>query len=183
MNHSQDRAAVPSGRRFSSRAGDRCVDDIVGLDAVALSCAIRQKAVSCVEVMAAYLARIDKVNPVFNAIVSLRDHDELLGEAAQRDTELARGLYHGWMHGFPHAVKDLAATRGIVTTMGSPLLAGEVPAQDAIFVERIKRAGAIIVGKTNTPEFGLGSQTYNPVFGTTGNAYAVSYTHLTLPTN
>ncbi len=156
---------------FSEDAGKESLSDIVNLSAVELSDAIKGKAVSCVEVMKAYLAQIDRVNPAFNAIVSLRDRDELLFEAAQKDSELAEGIYHGWMHGFPHAVKDLAETKGIPTTMGSPLLANQITAHDAIFVERLKKAGAIIIGKTNTPEFGLGSQTYNNVFGTTCNAY------------
>ncbi len=82
-----------------------------------------------------------------------------------------RGQYLGWMHGMPHAVKDLAATAGIRTTFGSPLFKDNVPQHDDIFVERIKRQGAIIIGKTNTPEFGLGSNTYNPYFGITKNAY------------
>ena len=156
---------------FSEDADKGASSDIVNLSAVELSDAIKGNAVSCVEVMKAYLAQIDRVNPTFNAIVSLRDRDELLFEAAQKDSELTKGIYHGWMHGFPHAVKDLAATKGIPTTMGSPLLANEITKHDAIFVERLKKAGAIIIGKTNTPEFGLGSQTYNNVFGTTYNAY------------
>ena len=121
--------------------------------------------------MEAYLERIDAFNPRYNAIVSLRSHEDLLAAAAEKDAELARGMYHGWMHGFPHAVKDLADVRGLPTTMGSPLMEGAVAPHDAIFVERIKKAGAIIIGKTNTPELGLGSQTYNKVFGTTFNAY------------
>jgi len=144
---------------------------IVALSALELSRSIKNRTVSCVEVMKAYLTRIDAVNPQHNAIVSLRDQDELLAEATQKDAELANGNYQGWMHGFPHAVKDLTDVKGIPTTMGSPLLAGVVSPHDAIIVERIKKAGAIIIGKTNTPEFGLGSQTYNNVFGTTVNAY------------
>lgn len=121
--------------------------------------------------MKAYLAQIDKLNPTFNAIISLRNRDELLSESAQKDAQLAKGIYHGWMHGFPYAVKDMAATKDIFTTMGSPLLSNNITQHDAIFVERIRKAGAIIIGKTNTPEFGLGSQTYNNVFGTTHNAF------------
>ncbi len=147
------------------------MSDIVGLSALELSTAIKGRIVSCVEVMKACLDQIERVNPTVNAVVSLRDRNELLAEAARKDEELNKGIYHGWMHGFPHAVKDLAATKGIPTTMGSPLLANAVTPYDAIFVERLKKAGAIIIGKTNTPEFGLGSQTYNPVFGATRNAY------------
>jgi amidase len=145
--------------------------DIVMMNACALSEAIRSKAVSCVEVMQAYLAQIERLNPRVNAIVSLQDGDELLAQARERDRQLADGKYRGWMHGFPQAIKDLAATKGIRTTLGSPLFKDSIPEADAVFVERMKRAGSIIVGKTNTPEFGLGSQTYNPVFGTTRNAY------------
>ncbi len=158
-------------QKNNTENGKGVLSDIVALSAVELSNAIKGRTLSCEEVMKAYLERIGAINPTFNAIVSLRDQDELLAEATQKDTELAQGIYHGWMHGFPHAVKDMAATKGIFTTMGSPLLAEKRMPHDAIFVERIKKAGAIIIGKTNTPEFGLGSQTYNNVFGTTYNAY------------
>src|SRR5512146_2930375 len=144
--------------------------DVVMMSAGDLSLAIRTRQVSCQEVMAAYLEHIERLNPKVNAIVSLQPRDGLMKQAAERDSEVARGQYRGWMHGFPHAVKDLAATRGIRTTWGSPLL-DTVPDYDSIFVERLRRAGVIIIGKTNAPEFGLGSQTYNPVFGTTLNAY------------
>lgn len=143
---------------------------LVMMNALDLSRAIRARQVSCQEVMAAYLAHIERLNPQVNAIVSLQPHEALLKEAAARDDELARGQYRGWMHGLPHAVKDLAATRGIRTTWGSPLL-DTVPDFDSIFVERLRRAGVVIIGKTNAPEFGLGSQTYNSIFGTTLNAY------------
>ena len=121
--------------------------------------------------MTAYLEHIERLNPRVNAIVSLREPDHLLREAQAADESLARGVSRGWMHGFPHAVKDLVATQGIRTTKGSPLYADVVPEQDALLVQRLRGAGAIIIGKTNTPEFGLGSHTYNPVFGTTRNAY------------
>lgn len=147
------------------------MDDIVALSAVQLSDAIRQRRLSCRETMQAYLRHIAALNPRVNAIVSLRDAGELLREADACDDELARGQYRGWMHGMPQAIKDLALTRGIPTTMGSPLMRDFVPGQDGIVVERMKRAGAIVIGKTNVPEFGFGSQTYNPVFGATGNAY------------
>lgn len=172
MNRKKYQENSTKNGRLTAGDGEGGVSDIVDFCAVELSDAIKDKLVSCVEVMNAYLGQIDKVNPTLNAIVSLRNRDELLNEAAQKDAELAKGIYHGWMHGFPHAVKDLAATKGIPTTMGSAILADEITSHDAIFVERLKRAGAIIIGKTNTPEFGLGSQTYNNVFGTTHNAYA-----------
>ncbi|HYU16824.1 MAG TPA: amidase family protein, partial [Candidatus Acidoferrum sp.] len=150
--------------------------EIVYLDAAPLAQAIRSRQVSCAEVMTAYLDHIDRVNPLVNAIVSLRDRESLLEEAAERDRQLAHGEYLGWMHGMPHAVKDLVPTRGIRTTWGSPLLADFVPAADDIIVERLRGAGAILIGKTNVPEWGLGSQTYNNVFGTTLNAYDRSRT-------
>ncbi|HUY28357.1 MAG TPA: amidase [Candidatus Binataceae bacterium] len=150
--------------------------ELTMLDAVALAGAIKSRSVSCAEVMSAYLDRIEALNPAVNAIVSLRPRQALLAEARRRDEELARGVSRGPLHGFPHAIKDLEATAGIRTTMGSPILKDFVPQSDSILVERIKRAGAIIIGKTNVPEFGLGSHTYNPVFGTTLNAYDQSKT-------
>lgn len=141
------------------------------LDALELSRRIHARELSCRDVMSAHLARIARLNPRFNAIVSLRDGDALLAEADRCDAELARGESRGWMHGFPHAVKDLEPTAGIRTTWGSPVFADHVPAQDSLLVSRLRAAGAIVIGKTNVPEWGLGSQTYNPVFGTTVNAY------------
>jgi amidase len=145
--------------------------DITDLDAVALAAAIASRAVSCVEVMTAYLDRIDRLNPQLNAIVNLRDRAPLLAEAREHDAQLARGDAIGPLHGFPHAVKDVTATAGIRTTFGSPLYRDFVPEQDAIVVQRLKRAGAIVIGKTNVPEFGLGSHTFNEVFGVTRNPY------------
>jgi amidase len=145
--------------------------DIVAMDARRLSEAIHAREVSCVEVMTAYLDQIERVNPQVNAIVSLEPRESLLGQARARDEALARGASMGWLHGIPQAVKDLLPTRGIRTTWGSPLFADFVPPADAIAVERLRGAGAILIGKTNVPEFGLGSHTYNEVFGTTLNAY------------
>jgi len=147
------------------------IPEVVQLEAGGLSRVIHDREVSCVEVMGAFLEHIERLNPTFNAIVSRQPAELLLAQAAERDRQLAGGEDLGWLHGFPHAVKDLAATAGIRTTHGSPILAESVPQADAFLVERLKRAGAIIIGKTNVPEFGLGSQTYNPVFGPTGNAY------------
>ncbi len=151
-------------------------DDIVDMAAHRLSAAIRARRVSCREVMQAYLERIETHNPRVNAIVSLRDPEVLLREASACDTHLARGRYLGWLHGIPQAIKDLADAQGLRTTQGSPLFAGQIARRDAPFVARTRRAGAIVIGKTNTPEFGLGSQTYNPVFGATGCAYAPDLT-------
>jgi len=142
------------------------------LDAIALSAAIHSRQLSCEEVMGAFLQHIAACNPHVNAIVSLRYPEVLLAEARARDDDLAHGRSRGWMHGFPHAIKDLAATAGLRTTLGSPLFKDFVPVADTVGVERIRRQGAIIIGKTNVPEFGMGSQSYNPVFGVTRNAYA-----------
>ena len=146
--------------------------DITDLPAHQLSLAIRERRISCRELMQATLARIEAVNPVHNAIVSLRDGDALLREADERDAELRRGAAPvGWMHGMPQAIKDMAQTAGIRTTLGSPLLRDFVPTEDGLMVQRMKAAGCIVIGKTNTPEFGLGSHTFNEVFGVTRNAY------------
>lgn len=151
----------------------RDLHQIVFWSAAELSTAIRSGLVTCVEVMTAYLDHIDDVNPRVNAIVSLRPRAELLAEAREKDRLLRTGICQGWMHGFPYAVKDLADAAGLPTTLGLlPSTYDLAPAgRDALFVERIRAAGAIIVGKTNTPELGLGSHTYNNVFGTTLNAY------------
>ncbi len=141
------------------------------LDACALSRAIAARDVSCVEVMSAHLDHIAALNPHVNAIVALRDREVLLAEARERDDQLARGEIVGPLHGFPHAVKDLQFVRGLPSTWGSPILKNLVPSTDSLPVERMRAAGAIFIGRTNTPEFGLGSHTYNPVYGTTLNAY------------
>ena len=145
--------------------------DIVMMGAQALAGAIRSRKLSCVEVMSAYLDHIDAVNPKVNAIVALQERADLVAQARERDAQLARGEAVGPLHGLPHAVKDLAPVRGVRTTMGSPILKDNVPAADSAMVERLRRAGVIFIGKTNTPEFGLGSNTFNPVHGITRNAY------------
>jgi len=145
--------------------------DLTELSASALSTAIRARNVSCKEVMQAYLGRIHRYNGVYNAIVSMLDDDQLLRLAGEADKELEQGQYRGWMHGMPHAVKDLANAEGFPTVKGSPLLVGSVAEGDDLFISRIRGAGAIFIGKTNTPEFGYGSQSYNPVFGAVRNAY------------
>jgi Asp-tRNA(Asn)/Glu-tRNA(Gln) amidotransferase A subunit family amidase len=151
-------------------------DELVMLDAVELSTRIKRRQVSCVEVMTAFLDHIDKHNPSVNAIVGLRDRGSLLTEAAERDRLLRQGRYLGWMHGFPHAVKDTAAAKGLPWTMGSPIFADRVADTDDLHVARIKNAGAIVIGKTNTPEFALGSQSYNEVWGTTTTPYDTTRT-------
>ena len=145
--------------------------DLTDFSASELSIAIRTKKVSCVEVMQAYLKRIHRYNPVYNAIVSMVGDDELLKMAREADVALAKNEYWGWMHGMPHAVKDLTAVKGLIHTDGSPMFAKRIAEEDGAMAAKIRNQGAIFIGKTNAPEFGLGSQTYNPVFGTTGSAY------------
>lgn len=135
---------------------------------------IREKSISVTEVMQAHLDRIRETNPQINAICTLLPEDDLLAQAAEKDAELAAGKAPGPLFGLPIAVKDLALTKGIRTTMGSLLFKDFVPDVDTLFVERMKAAGAIIIGKTNTPEFGAGSNSFNPVFGMTRNPYDLS---------
>jgi len=146
-------------------------DAITDLDALSLSQAIHAREFSCVEVMRAYLARIHRLNPRFTAIINLAPDDVLLAQAAACDGELARGSSRGWMHGMPQAIKDASAATGFPTTFGSPLLKDALARVDNVMVERMRAAGCIVIAKTNMPEFGLGSHTYNPLFGTTGNAW------------
>ena len=133
---------------------------------------IAAKAVAPSEVMAAHLARIAKVNGAVNAVISLRDADVLMAEARAADDAQPQG----WLHGLPLAVKDLCATKGLRTTYGSPLFADFVPAKDDLLAARMRAAGAIFIGKTNTPEWGHGSHSFNPVFGVTRNPYDLSRT-------
>ncbi len=141
------------------------------MNAVALNSAIHSRQVSCVEVMTAYLDHIDRLNPKVNAIVALQERSGLMAQAAERDAQLARGCSMGPLHGFPHAVKDLQPVKGIRSSQGSPIFKDFIPEADSLTVERLRKAGAIIIGKTNSPEFGLGSHTYNSVYGATRNAY------------
>jgi amidase len=145
--------------------------ELFEMDACALSQAVHARELSCREVMQAHLSRIDVLNPQVNAIVGLLPADGLLAQADERDAQLARGESLGWMHGFPMAIKELSAVAGLPLSMGSPLLARQIAPHDSLVVARMKAAGGIVVGKTNVPEWGLGSHTYNTVFGTTGNAW------------
>ena len=140
-----------------------------------LAAKIRRREVSCVEVMQAHIEQIERVNPKVNAIVTF--HPERALERAQAaDEKQARGEPIGVLHGLPTAHKDLVLTKGVRTTLGSPVYKDFVPEVDAVIVERQAEAGAISVGKTNTPEFGAGSQTFNAVFGATLNPYDVTRT-------
>lgn len=143
--------------------------------AVEMARLIRTGVISAREVVQAHLDRIERFNPTVNAIVTLVA-EQALRDAAAADEEQSHGRLRGPLHGLPVAHKDLAETAGIRTTFGSPLFRDHVPVQDEIVVERLKRAGAITIGKTNTPEFGAGSQTFNTVFGATLNPYDLSKT-------
>ncbi|MEM6709920.1 MAG: amidase [Pseudomonadota bacterium] len=150
--------------------------DLTRLSALGLSATIHRRDVSCREVLDAYLTQIERFNPTINAIVSQAPTEHLQKLADDRDAELRRGRSRGWMHGMPVAVKDLADAVGFPTTAGSPLFVKDLPKADSIHVARMRAAGAVFIGKTNVPEFGLGSQSYNRVFGTTGNAYDATLT-------
>ncbi len=141
------------------------------ISADALSQAIHSKQVSCREVMQITLNQIAQHNPQSNALVSLADGDDLLRQADERDAQLARGESMGWMHGMPQAMKDLSHVAGFRTTLGSPLMRDVVASEDGLMASRMKASGCIVIGKTNTPEFGLGSHTFNEVFGATRNAW------------
>lgn len=150
--------------------------DIVFSSARQLAALLARRELSAVEVMRAFLSQIERVNPLVNAIVTLRPPAELLAEAAAADRRLAAGILDGPLHGLPIAIKDLSLTRGLRTTFGSTLYRNFVPAWDELYVERLRRAGAIVIGKTNTPEFGAGSQTFNALFGATRNPYDLTKT-------
>jgi amidase len=150
--------------------------DVCFLPAIEIADLIRRKKLSAREVTQAHLKQIARVNPKVNAIVTLVPEDQLMVQALAADESAARGNFKGPLHGLPVGVKDLHPTKGIRTTFGSPLHKDDIPNFDCLLVEREKNAGAIIIGKTNVPEWGLGSQTFNPVFGPTLNPYDLTKT-------
>lgn len=147
------------------------MSDPTSLSLTHLLKALDDGAFSVEEVMVSFLDRIDRFNPKINALVSLRSRDVLIAEAMAKDAERQQGTARGALHGVPVAIKDLSEAKGILCTYGSPLFHDYVPDFDDIQVERIRAAGAIIIGKTNTPEWGFGSHSYNPVFGVTRNPW------------
>lgn len=149
--------------------------DLCFRTATELAVMIRRRDVSVQEVMAAHLAQIERVNPAVNAICTVTA-ESAMAQAQEADSNLSRGESPGPLYGLPIAIKDLADTKGIRTTYGSPIYKDHVPDHDALFVERLKAAGAIVIGKTNTPEFGAGSHTFNRVFGATRNPYDMTKT-------
>ena len=161
---------MPSRGRAAAVENDLC-----RLSAVELTALVRTKQVSAVEVLGAHLQQIERVNPRVNAIVTLVP-DRAMKAARDADEALARGGPLGRLHGLPIAHKDLQPTNGVRTTFGSPIFKDFVPAEDSLVVERLRSAGAVFLGKTNTPEFGAGSQTFNPVFGPTLNPYNLTKT-------
>ena len=158
-----------------SKAAAVEADEITALSAIDMAARIRRKDLSAREVLEAHLARIERVNARVNAIVTLVP-DKARAWAKAADEKQAGGAPLGPLHGLPVAHKDLVDTAGIRTTRGSPYYRDNVPTTDALIVKRLRAAGAVTIGKTNTPEFGAGSNTFNPVFGATRNPYDLSRT-------
>lgn len=145
--------------------------EIVEWDAVTLSRRIHRGDVSCVEVLEAFTDQIDGLNPAVNAIVNRQPRESLRAVAAGLDAQLRQGVDRGPLHGFPQAPKDIMPAAGLVTTRGSPIFAGQVSASDAAAFQRMRAGGCVFVGRTNSPEFGLGGHTFNSVYGTTLNPF------------
>src|SRR5215831_15387433 len=165
-------AAVPL---FQGTLNSQATPSICFTSALEMARLIRTKKLSAREALAAHLKQIELVNPKVNAIVTLAS-ETAAADAAKADEMQARKESLGPLHGLPVAHKDLLETRGIRTTYGSPLYKDYIPTEDDLVVERMRRAGAILIGKTNTPEFGAGSQTFNTVFGATRNPYDLTKT-------
>lgn len=142
---------------------------LADLSAAVVARRVRAREVSCVEVAEACLARIDHLNPILNAIVTL--NDRALDDARALDERIARGEDVGPLAGLPVGIKDVTEVAGLRTTYGSPLYKDHVPLEDAVVVQRLRSAGAVILGKTNTPEFAAGGNTFNDVFGRTRNPW------------
>ena len=151
------------------------IDDIAFLPAVDLIELLQLKKVSSRELLDGYLDRVERFNPALNAIVTL-DADRAREQAAAADEATARGESSGAMHGLPITVKDVFETAGLRTTCGNPEWSDYVPERDAVLVSRLRNAGAVIFGKTNTPTLAADGQTFNPIFGTTNNPWALTHT-------
>jgi amidase len=163
------------GAAAAAQSLTAAASDICFMTAIEMAAQIRRKKLSARETLDAHLKQIERVNATVNAIVTLVA-EQASENARKADEAQARGAALGPLHGLPVAHKDLVETAGIRTTFGSPIFKDNVPTEDAILVERIRTAGAITIGKTNTPEFGAGSQTFNPVFGATKNPYDLTKT-------
>lgn len=146
-------------------------DDLCFMSARHLVGLIKAREVSAREVMSAHLERINRVNPTINALVARLDDEQCLALADAADRDATRGKALPALHGLPIAFKDLQPARGFPFTRGSPIFKDAMPEEDSVLVERLRNAGAIPIGKTNVPEFGMGSHTYNKVYGTTLNPY------------
>lgn len=164
-------AAALVTRRAGAHAAPPPSGPVTDWTARDLAAALAARHVSAAEVMTAFLDRIDAVNPTLNAIVGMPPRDSLMAGAAHADRLTASGARLGPLHGLPHAVKDLEAVAGLPFTQGSPIFARQVAAHDGLLAERLRAAGVLFIGKTNTPEFGLGSHSFNPVWGTTRNPW------------
>jgi amidase len=145
--------------------------DVTALPAHRQAALLRARQLSCRALMQATLDRIARLNPAHNALVHLRPADELLAEADARDAELARGEDRGWLHGLPMAPKDLTEVAGLPTTRGCTLLARHVSPRDSVMAGRLRAAGAVFIGRSTTPELGLGSHTFSTLHGVTRNAW------------
>ena len=145
--------------------------DLCFMSARELATLIHSRKLSAREVMAAYLGQINRLNPKVNAIVAKLDDDQCLALADEADLLIARREKVGPLHGLPIAFKDLEAAVGFPWTRGSRIYGNDMPTEDTVLVERLRKAGVIPIGKTNVSEFGMGSHTYNKVYGTTLNPY------------
>jgi amidase len=163
-------ATLLTGRTLAQGNGTK----LTHISASELAGRIAERDVSCVEVMKAYIERINEVNPKINAIVRMRAEEELLNEAKRADRDLMNGRNRGLLHGVPFTLKDNIETQGIVTTCGFPELAAYKPKSDATVAKRLKNAGGILLGKTNVPEFTMFADTTNLVYGRTKNPYDLS---------
>jgi amidase len=166
--------SVASGAALAggvARAAARPSGDLFFMTATQLAALLHSRAVSAHEVMAAHLERIASVNPKLNAIVAKLDDERCLKLADEADKRAATGAPLPPLHGLPTAFKDLQSAVGFPYTRGSLIYKDAMPTEDSVFVERVRAAGAIAIGKTNVPEFGMGSHTFNKVYGTTVNPY------------
>lgn len=150
--------------------------EICYMDAAELAARIKRKELSAIEVMTAFLDRIEALNPKVNAIVAMLPREEAMKLARQADADQAAGKPLGKFHGLPWAAKDTEDVKGFPTTKGSPVFKNYIPKEDSLVIERIRAAGALLIGKTNVPEFAAGSNTINPVYGPTRNAYDLTRT-------
>ena len=150
--------------------------DVCYMDAVELAAKLKKKELSAVEVMTAFYDRIEAVNPMVNALVALSKREDALALAKQADADLAGGKAVGKLHGLPWAVKDMEDVKGFPTTKGCTLFKDFMPKADGLLAERLRAAGALFIGKTNVPEFGAGSNTFNPVYGATRNPFDLRMT-------